>query len=267
MLVDQDLADLVTALRIGKYERVAVQVHDSRLSDAPTLVKQLQKELPLSNVSLLGDSVTECCLDEVAAEHYGSDCIVKLGHCCWFASQRIVAFFLSGTTSTADELCESFQSARKEQSAGSIIVFVESMKDLSSIMQLPCEQLHDLYICLSPCVSYPGSNKSSIKWFTTSVAFSSVALRPISRHFQSQKQEYPRVSGRLIFRLSDSSFEQILDPREVSLLVDTPSTRFIVNQEGSLLSRVVNRFGTQAGRVVSSPDTLGINQSYYKELL
>lgn len=264
-----DLSDLVCALKAANYRRVAVQVRDDELASALDLIAFLQAQLPNSLVSLLGDSVTDCCLDEVAAEHYGSDCIVKLGHSCWFASQRIVAYFITKSSVSGQELCETYLAARRENPEGPIVVFVDSMKDLDELRKQDPALLSELYICLSPCVSYPGSNKPAINWFNVG-PFSSVGTLAIARFSQEARREYPRVAGRLLFKYGGQGVcEQLLDPRVVARLVDTFSTTFILNRSDSLYNRVINRFGTRPGRVITCPSAgqpvpAGSN---YKELL
>jgi diphthamide synthase subunit DPH2 len=60
----------------------------------------------------------------------------------------------------------------------------------------------------------------------------------------------------------------IKDHRELSLYLDNPSTRFVCTGAGSLFSRLVNRFGTQKGRVSScDPSASMQTDSNYIELL
>ena len=261
-----DLDELIKALRIANYTRVAVQVHDSQLTIAPDLIAELQKALPDSNVSLLGDSVTECCLDEVSAEHYGSDCIVKLGHSCWFASQRMVAYFIAGDSASDEQLFSSFLSLRSENPEGPVVLFVDSIQDVSAIQRLDSSVINSVYVCISPCLSYPGSDVPPVNWFTRR-PFASMALALISRAFQARLPIIPRIAGRMVFRLADLSCPQVLDAREVSDIVSRESTSFIVNRVGSLFGRIVNRFGTRQGRVISCPPSVNTATSNYKELL
>jgi diphthamide biosynthesis protein 2 len=267
MLEDLDLGNVIRALRLGNYRRIAVQVHDSHLNVSPDLLKSIQDQLPFTVVSLLGDSVTECCLDEVAAEHYGSDCIVKLGHSCWFASQRLIAYFIGSRSVSPEELRETIVEVYKANPTSAILLFVDSIDDLGRLLTESDALVSRIYVCLSPCLSYPGSNKPQINWFN-SRPFSSALIRSFGKFFENKRPEYPRVAGRFVFKWTSTGFTQMLDHREVSLLVDTQSSRFVAIRDDSLYNRLVNRFGTEEGRVLlsSSVDSRGPS-SNYKELL
>jgi len=157
-----DVESIIEALKLGRFERVSVQVHDSHLSTGPELADRLQRDLTDSNVSLLGDSVTQCCLDEVAAEHYGCDCIVKLGHTCWFASQRMVSYFIPVSTTDPELVLESVKIVREEDPDCQIILFLNSFDEARAL--ITSSIVSNIFICLSPCVSYPGSNLGHINW-------------------------------------------------------------------------------------------------------
>lgn len=261
-----DLSGLVESLKLANYERVAVQVADSQLESSIQLLKQLTESLPKVNVSLLGDSVTECCLDETSAEHYGSDCIVKIGHCCWFASQRLPSYFIDPQVKSVDEVMNVVRSIRETDSSNAIFLFVDSMDQGVAVSEQISGDAPFL-VCCSPAVSYPGSNKDGVKWFTRR-PFTSLEIRVVARHYQKHQPEYPRVVGRLVFRSDSGSLRIIKDHRELSLYLDNPSTRFVCTGAGSLFSRLVNRFGTQKGRVSScDPSASMQTDSNYIELL
>lgn len=257
-----DLSGLIKSLKLAKFERVAVQVADAKLESSIKLLKQLTESLPEVNISLLGDSVTECCLDETSAEHYGSECIVKIGHCCWFASQRLSSFFLQSETSSNDEIVASAQSIRANDPNCPIFLFVDGMEQGLAVSH-NLSNSAPLFICCSPAVSYPGSNKRAINWFTRK-CFSSRGIRVIASHYLKAQPEYPRVAGRLVFRAEPDSLRMVSDRRELDIYLDSPETRFTCSGTGSLFSRLVNRFGTSKGRVSSAGM---LTDSNYKELL
>lgn len=263
-----DLSELVIALSVGNFPRIAVQLYDSDLILSSEIVDFLQKSLPGANVSVLGDSVTQCCLDEISAEHYGSDCIVKLGHSCWFASQRIPAYFVTCNTASVSEIIRTSWSVRERNSSSRIVIFVESAEQMQQLQVAHAEFGDNLFICVTTAVSFPGSNKRAVNWLGFG-PFSSIAIRSIGLLKQRITPDYPRVCGRIIFRSIAGKYKQVLDNREVNLLVDDPDTVFIVTKEGTLYERLMNRFGSNEGRVHScspakSSDILRTN---YTELL
>ena len=253
---------IIEALRLGRYERVSVQVHDSHLSSGPELVERIQKDLPEANVSLLGDSVTQCCLDEVAAEHYGCDCIVKLGHTCWFASQRMVSYFIPAASTDPRQVLETVQQVREEDPDCIILLFLNSL-DEASLLNTPFVTLN-VFICLSPCVSHPGSNLRQINWLL-SRPYTSRALPHISRRFASLKAP-PRIAGRLVFPIDPYQSYMI---QSIHKLSDEPSTRIIVSNspQDTLFPRLVQRFGTSRGRVRQVTNSDSIQDNNFKELL
>lgn len=81
--MDLDPSDVHTILSWVKkhsFQRIALQSPDELLAATPKLVLHLCKELPGRKVFVLGDSpYGGSSVDEVGAEHYGADCIVKIG--------------------------------------------------------------------------------------------------------------------------------------------------------------------------------------------
>ena len=268
-IMTTDLSGLIKSLELAQFERVAVQVNDSRLHDSAPLISRLTESLPKAHVSLLGDSVTECCLDETSAEHYGSECIVKVGHCCWFASQRLVSYLVPDQTQSSDTLFSILESERSTHSTAAIFLFVNSLDQGRTIAERVSGTSPDgpVFICCSPIVSYPGSNKPGISWLTLK-PFTSIGIKVIARHYQTHRPGYPRIVGRLVFRASQGSLNMIADKRQLDLYLDAPSTRFIAPHADSLYRRLINRFGTHVGRVVCCEDASGVgHQSNFKELL
>jgi diphthamide biosynthesis protein 2 len=262
-----DLEQLCAALRLAKYERVAVQVHDEALESAPELIKLIQSQLPDSIVSLLGDSVTQCCLDEVSAEHYGSDCIVKLGHTCWFASQRIVAYFLPTSVDNSESLVTEYTRLRNEDQNSAMVVFPQTFQEVQELVRVALVFPGPTLVCLSPCMSYPGSGR--VNWLN--MTFSSKACLPISKRWYTSPDL--RIAGRTVYRVDPrnlSTLSPVSDHTLVSSILDTESTKFLVSlppsgSSSSLFTRLVNRFATSSDRVVGCPT--GSATSNYKELL
>ena len=69
--------------------RVTLQFPDSLLLHAPKVVERLQRR-SRTTFAVLGDtSYGECCVDEVAAEHFGSDGVIHYGNSCLTPTQRL----------------------------------------------------------------------------------------------------------------------------------------------------------------------------------
>ena len=69
--------------------RVTLQFPDSLLSYAPKVAEKLRRRSSMS-FAVLGDtSYGECCVDEVAAEHFGSDGVIHYGNSCLTPTQRL----------------------------------------------------------------------------------------------------------------------------------------------------------------------------------
>ena len=78
------------------FRRVALQFPDSLLRDSPR-VAQLIKEATRTEVVVLGDtSYGSCCVDEVAAEHVQSDCIIHFGPSCLTRTKRLPVLHIFG---------------------------------------------------------------------------------------------------------------------------------------------------------------------------
>mmetsp|Transcript_96462 Transcript_96462/g.287883 ORF Transcript_96462/g.287883 Transcript_96462/m.287883 type:complete len:487 (+) Transcript_96462:36-1496(+) len=75
-----DVDRVVSWVKRHGFQRVAVQFPDEFLSVAPRIIVSLCRELPGRKVFVLGDSpYGSSSVDEVGAEHYGADCVVKVG--------------------------------------------------------------------------------------------------------------------------------------------------------------------------------------------
>ncbi|XP_070708711.1 2-(3-amino-3-carboxypropyl)histidine synthase subunit 2 [Pempheris klunzingeri] len=75
-------------------EKVALQFPDELLVDSIAVAVEIERN---SNVKpfILGDtSYGSCCVDEVAAEHVGADCIVHYGSSCLSPSKRLPVMYV-----------------------------------------------------------------------------------------------------------------------------------------------------------------------------
>ncbi|XP_029313429.1 2-(3-amino-3-carboxypropyl)histidine synthase subunit 2 [Cottoperca gobio] len=77
-----------------QFEKVALQFPDELLVDSVAIASEIERQ---SNAKLfiLGDtSYGSCCVDEVAAEHVGADCIVHYGSACLSPSKRLPLMYI-----------------------------------------------------------------------------------------------------------------------------------------------------------------------------
>ncbi|GLE08037.1 hypothetical protein PINS_up018933 [Pythium insidiosum] len=89
-----DLERTAAQLQRGAFRNIALQFPDSLLPDAPRVQHELQQRLgaQAQRIFVLGDtSYGSCCVDEVAAQHLPTDCIVHYGRTCLRSVHRSAA--------------------------------------------------------------------------------------------------------------------------------------------------------------------------------
>ncbi|KAM4533522.1 2-(3-amino-3-carboxypropyl)histidine synthase subunit 2 isoform 1-T2 [Odontesthes bonariensis] len=94
-------------IREHKFEKVALQFPDELLGDSVAVARQIETN---SNAKpfILGDtSYGSCCVDEVAAEHVGADCIVHYGSACLSPSKRLPSMYVFEKRPLDVETCAS----------------------------------------------------------------------------------------------------------------------------------------------------------------
>ncbi|KAJ2785964.1 Diphthamide biosynthesis protein 2 [Coemansia javaensis] len=81
----------------GGYGKVALQFPDELLADSTLVAGELQRRVGAARVFILADtSYGSCCVDEVAAEHYGADLVVHYGRTCLSLTSRVPVFYVFG---------------------------------------------------------------------------------------------------------------------------------------------------------------------------
>lgn len=84
----------VAWVRKGGYQKVCLQFPDELLGDAAAVAQALMGQLG-QVVYILGDTTYgSCCVDEVAAEHVGSDAVIHFGNTCLSPSQRLPVLYI-----------------------------------------------------------------------------------------------------------------------------------------------------------------------------
>ncbi|XP_051572701.1 2-(3-amino-3-carboxypropyl)histidine synthase subunit 2-like [Myxocyprinus asiaticus] len=79
-----------------QFKKVALQFPDELLSDAVPVSAEIEKETKAKTFVLGDTSYGSCCVDEVAAEHVGADCLVHYGPSCLSPSRRLPLLYVFG---------------------------------------------------------------------------------------------------------------------------------------------------------------------------
>ncbi|XP_028289923.1 2-(3-amino-3-carboxypropyl)histidine synthase subunit 2 [Gouania willdenowi] len=88
-----------------KYERVALQFPDELLVDSVAVAEQISENTNAKTFILADTSYGSCCVDEVAGEHVGADCIVHYGRACLSPSRRLPLMYVFGKRVLDVEKC------------------------------------------------------------------------------------------------------------------------------------------------------------------
>ncbi|KAM9827765.1 2-(3-amino-3-carboxypropyl)histidine synthase subunit 2 [Neosynchiropus ocellatus] len=100
----QETCDFITQ---NQFQKVALQFPDSLLQDSVAVASEVERNCK-SKVFILGDtSYGSCCVDEVAAEHVGADCIVHYGSACLSPSKRLPLMYVFEKRALNLEACAS----------------------------------------------------------------------------------------------------------------------------------------------------------------
>ncbi|XP_061778120.1 2-(3-amino-3-carboxypropyl)histidine synthase subunit 2 [Nerophis ophidion] len=76
------------------FDKVALQFPDDLLHESTGVAAEIERTTQ-TKVFILGDtSYGSCCVDEVAAEHVGADCLVHYGHACLSPTKRLPVMYI-----------------------------------------------------------------------------------------------------------------------------------------------------------------------------
>jgi diphthamide biosynthesis protein 2 len=117
-----------TAEIILKYDfkRIALQFPDSLLSDSSAVIDELQKKTNRIFFVLGDTSYGECCVDEVAAEHFAADFIVHYGRTCLSPTRRLPVYYVFGKNAlNVDSLLDQMKSSSVLTKDDSILIFYD----------------------------------------------------------------------------------------------------------------------------------------------
>uniref|UniRef100_UPI0037E749A3 2-(3-amino-3-carboxypropyl)histidine synthase subunit 2 n=1 Tax=Semicossyphus pulcher TaxID=241346 RepID=UPI0037E749A3 len=78
----------------GQFKKVALQFPDELLVDSVAIAAEIERNCNATPFILGDTSYGSCCVDEVAAEHVGADCIVHYGSTCLSPSTRLPLMYV-----------------------------------------------------------------------------------------------------------------------------------------------------------------------------
>ncbi|XP_008436556.1 2-(3-amino-3-carboxypropyl)histidine synthase subunit 2 [Poecilia reticulata] len=76
------------------FGKVALQFPDELLVDSAAVAAEIERKSQAKTFILGDTSYGSCCVDEVAAEHVGADCIVHYGNACLSPSKRLPVMYV-----------------------------------------------------------------------------------------------------------------------------------------------------------------------------
>ncbi|XP_038580519.1 2-(3-amino-3-carboxypropyl)histidine synthase subunit 2 isoform X2 [Micropterus salmoides] len=148
-------------IRERQFEKVALQFPDELLGDSVAVSAEIERN---SNVKsfILGDtSYGSCCVDEVAAEHVGADCIVHYGSACLSPSKRLPLMYVFERRPVDLEKCTSaFRELYPDPQSHIIILYdvnyVHAISDLQTLLspEYPNLVISELVVEGEQCYSH-----------------------------------------------------------------------------------------------------------------
>lgn len=87
------------------FGKVALQFPDELLPDSAAVAEEIERNTQAKTFILGDTSYGSCCVDEVAAEHVGADCIVHYGGACLSPSRRLPVMYVFEKRSLDVENC------------------------------------------------------------------------------------------------------------------------------------------------------------------
>ncbi|XP_061094318.1 2-(3-amino-3-carboxypropyl)histidine synthase subunit 2 isoform X1 [Conger conger] len=139
-------------IKNNNFDKVALQFPDDLLVDSVQMASEIERETE-AKLYILGDtSYGSCCVDEVAAEHVGAQCIIHYGRACLSPARRLPLMYVFGKRPVDLQKCaSSFNNLYPDRQSHIIILY-----DVTY-----CHIIDDLLEVLSP--QYPNVVKSTLR--------------------------------------------------------------------------------------------------------
>ncbi|XP_057680482.1 2-(3-amino-3-carboxypropyl)histidine synthase subunit 2 [Corythoichthys intestinalis] len=128
-------------VRQNDFRKVALQFPDELLHDSTAIAAEIER-ITQAKLFILGDtSYGSCCVDEVAAEHVGADCLVHYGRACLSPSKRLPLMYVFEKASIDLDKCNSaFRELYTDTEAHILILYdVRYTHSIDNLVSLLCE--------------------------------------------------------------------------------------------------------------------------------
>ncbi|KAI3355095.1 hypothetical protein L3Q82_017964 [Scortum barcoo] len=143
------------------FEKVALQFPDELLVDSVAVAAEIERNSNAKTFILGDTSYGSCCVDEVAAEHVGADCIVHYGSACLSPSKRLPLMYVFERRPVDLEKCSSaFRELYPDTQSHVIILYdvnyVHAINDLVALLapQYPNLVISELVVEGEQCHSH-----------------------------------------------------------------------------------------------------------------
>ncbi|KAI4806813.1 hypothetical protein KUCAC02_017611 [Chaenocephalus aceratus] len=199
------IKDICGFITEHQFEKVALQFPDELLVDAVAVALEIERN---SNAKpfILGDtSYGSCCVDEVAAEHVGADCIVHYGSACLSPSKRLPLMYVFERRPVDLEKCTSaFRELYPDTHSHIIILYdvnyVHAIDDLMALLspEYPNLVVSQLVVEGEQCYSHGR---------TESVSINRALMK---RYYAIERAKDANVVGILVGTLGVSDYLKII---------------------------------------------------------
>ncbi|KAM4543679.1 2-(3-amino-3-carboxypropyl)histidine synthase subunit 2 [Fundulus diaphanus] len=88
-----------------RFAKVALQFPDELLVDSAAVAEEIERNSQAKTFILGDTSYGSCCVDEVAAEHVGADCMVHYGSACLSPSRRLPVMYVFEKRALDVQMC------------------------------------------------------------------------------------------------------------------------------------------------------------------
>ncbi|XP_051266486.1 2-(3-amino-3-carboxypropyl)histidine synthase subunit 2 [Dicentrarchus labrax] len=143
------------------FEKVALQFPDELLVDSVAVAVAIERNCNAKTYILGDTSYGSCCVDEVAAEHVGADCIVHYGSACLSPSKRLPLMYVFERRPVDLEKCASaFRELYPDTQSHIILLYdvsyVHAMNDLLTLLspEYPNLVISELVVEGEQCYSH-----------------------------------------------------------------------------------------------------------------
>ncbi|CAN9506487.1 unnamed protein product [Ophioblennius macclurei] len=122
-----------------QFAKIALQFPDELLGDSVAIADQISQNTNAKTYILGDTSYGSCCVDEVAAEHVGADCIVHYGSACLSPSKRLPLMYVFQKKAVDMDRCaSSFRELYPDSQSNIVILYdvnyVHAVGDLVTLL-------------------------------------------------------------------------------------------------------------------------------------